>query len=75
MSQTIEALIRPMNITSDSSISDSNLSFSVHDQNFNNLVSSTFTKISETDTDFNNIINTLSQSPQFNGDPEKLIML
>lgn len=72
MSQPIEALTRlsPHGITP-----EDNTSVTVHDQYFNNLVASTFNKISDTDMQFKNVINTLSQSPQFTSDPQKLLML
>lgn len=54
---------------------DESVSVSVYDQNFNNLVSSTFNKVSETDDEFKNVINTLSSSAHFNSDPQKLVML
>lgn len=62
-------------ISSYSTRPDDSTSVSVHDQYFNNLVSSTFTKISETDTEFKNVINTLSSEAHFNSDPQKLLML
>lgn len=75
MSQTIEALSALTRLTPHSINPEDNTSTTVHDQNFNNLVSSTFNKISETDTQFKNVINTLSQSPHFTSDPQKLLML
>lgn len=75
MSQFNEALSALTRLSPDSISPKDNLSISVHDQNFNNLVSSTFTKVSETDAQFKNVINTLSQSPHFTSDPEKLQML
>lgn len=54
---------------------DGNVSVTAHAQNFNLLVSRTFNKVNETETQFKNVIDTLSQSPYFTSDPEKLQML
>ncbi|HFT1247468.1 TPA: type III secretion system inner rod subunit SctI [Escherichia coli] len=75
MSQTLEALTALTKLTPSSATSENNLSIVVHDQNFNNLVSSAFNKISETDVQFKNVINELSQSPRFTSAPQKLLML
>ncbi|KML20831.1 type III secretion system protein [Leclercia adecarboxylata] len=75
MNQTIEALSALTRLTPHSINPEDNTSTKVHDQNFNHLISSTFNKISETDTQFKNVINTLSQSPHFTSDPQKLLML
>lgn len=75
MSQFNEALSALTRLSPDSINPEDNVSVSVHDQNFNNLVSSAFNKISETDAQFKNVINTLSQSPHFTSDPQKLQML
>ncbi|EXU76570.1 type III secretion system inner rod subunit SctI [Erwinia mallotivora] len=58
----------------DSAVEDS-LSASVQDHNFNNLVTSTFNKISETNAQYKDVINALSETPNFTSDPEKLAIL
>lgn len=75
MKQALEALPALTKLTPHNPALDDNLSVTVYDQNFNNLVSSTFNKISETDAQYQNVINTLSQSQQFTSDPQKLLML
>lgn len=62
-------------LSPDRTSANDSVSTTVHDHNFNNLVSSTFTKISETDSEFKNVINILSSSAHFNSDPQKLLML
>ncbi|MEW5290501.1 MULTISPECIES: type III secretion system inner rod subunit SctI [Erwinia] len=62
-------------INSNNSAVEESLSASVHDHNFNNLVSSTFNKISETNAQFKDAINALSETPKFTSDPEKLAIL
>jgi len=75
MSQTIESLSALTRLSPQAINPEDNTSVAVHDQYFNNLVASTFNKISDTDMQFKNVINTLSQSPQFTSDPQKLLML
>jgi len=75
MSQINETLSALTRLSPQSINPEDNVSVTVHDQNFNNMVSSTFNKISETDAQFKNVINTLSQSPHFTSDPQKLLML
>lgn len=75
MSQFNETLSALTKLTPNSINPEDNLSVSVHDNNFNNLVSSTFIKVSETDAKFKNVINTLSQSPHYTSNPEKLQLL
>lgn len=75
MSHSIEALSALTKLSPHDSGPEENFSVSVQDQNFNNLVSSTFNKVSQTDLEFKNVINTLSQSPEFTSDPQKLLML
>jgi hypothetical protein len=75
MSQPIEALSALTRLTPHSINPEDTTSVTVHDQYFNNLVASTFNKISATDMQFKNVINMLSQSPQFTSDPQKLLML
>lgn len=75
MTHINEAVLALSPISPYSASPEESVSVSVHDQNFNNLVSSTFTKISETDEEFKNVINTLSSSAHFNSDPQKLVML
>lgn len=48
---------------------------SIHDHNFTNLVSKEFNKVSESNEQYKDVINNLSQSPRFTSDPEKLLML
>ncbi|HIE5387473.1 TPA: type III secretion system inner rod subunit SctI [Enterobacter cancerogenus] len=75
MSQPIEALSALTRLSPKGINPEDTTSVTVHDQYFNNLVASTFNKISDTDMQFKNVINTLSQSPQFTSDPQKLLML
>jgi len=75
MSQPIEALSALTRLSPHGINPEDNTSVTVHDQYFNNLVASTFKKISDTDMQFKNVINTLSQSPQYTSDPQKLLML
>ncbi|RQM38942.1 type III secretion system inner rod subunit SctI [Erwinia psidii] len=75
MSKFNESLSSPTQITSFEYTADDNLSSGFHDQNFNNLVSSTFNEVSETNAQFKDVINTLSQSPRFTSDPETLLVL
>lgn len=75
MSQFNEVLSALTTLSPSSNIPENNASVSVHDRHFNNIVSSTFTKVSETEAQFKNVINTLSQSPHYTSNPEKLQML
>lgn len=75
MSPSLDALSALTKLSPHNSEPEENFSVAIQDQNFNNLVSSTFNKISETDLEFKNVINTLSQSPEFTSDPQKLLML
>ncbi|GKW40827.1 type III secretion system inner rod subunit SctI [Pectobacterium parvum] len=75
MSQPVEALLSLTRLAPKTSIQEDHSSIRVHDQNFNNLVSSTFNKISETDMQFKDVINILSQSPEYTSDPQKLLTL
>ncbi|CCG86220.1 type III secretion system inner rod subunit SctI [Erwinia piriflorinigrans] len=75
MSQAIEALPKLIKLSSDNTVPDDTFSVTLQDQNFNNLVSSKFNEISETNLEFKNVINTLHQSPEFTSDPNKLLML
>lgn len=75
MSQPIEALSALTRLTPHGINQEDNISATVYDQYFNDLVASTFNKFSDTNMQFKNVINTLSQSPQFTSDPQKLLML
>lgn len=75
MSQTTDSLLALPRLPTDSSHPEDNLSISVHDQNFNNLVSSAFNKVSDTEVEYKDVINALSQSPELTSDPQKLLML
>lgn len=75
MSQLNDAISSLTRLSYDNSNHEDNLSVSVHNQSFNNLVSSSFMQVNETDAQFKNVINTLSQSPHFTSDPDKLQML
>jgi len=75
MNPSIEALSSLTKLTPYTSIDADNSAISVHDGNFNNLVSSAFTKISETNTQYKDIINSLSHSENFSSDPKTLLML
>lgn len=50
-------------------------SMRVHDQAFSMLVSNTFRQMSETDEQFKQAINTLSNSPLFSSSPVALLQL
>lgn len=75
MSKFIEALNTFTKLTPYIPLPEDNVSISVQDQNFDNLVSSAFNKISKTDIQYKDAINALSQSPEFTSDPQKLLML
>lgn len=75
MSQSVENLSALTKLSPHDAGPEGNFSVAVQDQNFNNLVSSSFNKLSETNLEFKNVINTLSQSPEFTSDPQKLLML
>jgi len=75
MSQSIEALSYLTKLTPYTSIDTDISSVSVHDGNFNNLVSSAFNKISETNTQYKDVINSLSHSENFSSDPKTLLRL
>lgn len=75
MNQSIEALSSLTKLTSYTPLDIDNSSVSVHDNNFNNLVSSAFNKISETNTQYKNIINSLTHSENFSSDPQTLLRL
>lgn len=75
MSQLNEVLSELTQLSPNTISPEDNLSISIHDRNFNDLVSNTFTKVTETDMQFKNVINTLSQSPHYTSNPEKLQML
>lgn len=47
----------------------------VHDQAFSMLVSTTFKQMGETDEQFKQVINALSNSPAFYSNPEALLQL
>ncbi len=72
INETVSAVAR---LSPQGLASEDNISVAVHDQNFNNLVSSTFNKISETDEHFKNVINSLSHAASFNSDPQSLLTL
>ncbi|QQG29062.1 type III secretion system inner rod subunit SctI [Pectobacterium carotovorum] len=75
MNQSVKALSSLTHLTPYTFAPEDNSSISVHDQNFNNLVSSTFEETSKKDVQFKNVINMLSQSPEYTSDPQKLLML
>ncbi|WP_299999381.1 type III secretion system inner rod subunit SctI [uncultured Cedecea sp.] len=75
MTHSIEALSSLTKLTSYSSLDTDHHSVSVHDNNFNNLVSSTFNKLSETNTQYKEMINSLSHSENFSSDPQTLLRL
>jgi len=75
MTQFIDSLSSLTKLTPYTSSVDDNLSISAHDNQFNNLVSSSFNQISETSTQFKDVINALSQSDQFSSDPHSLLLL
>lgn len=72
MIQGIEALTK---LTPYTSVAEESTSLAVHDSNFNNLVSSMFNKVSEVNTQYKELINTLSSSGRFTSDPQALWML
>ncbi|MBS0846913.1 type III secretion system inner rod subunit SctI [Citrobacter sp. JGM124] len=75
MNQGIQALSSLTQLTPYASHIDSETSVAIHDVNFNNLVSNAFNKISETTTQYKDIINSLSHSEHFSSDPKTLLML
>lgn len=74
MTQSIEAISLLTKLTPYTSATDHD-SLSVHDGKFNNLVSSAFNKISETTSQYKDMINSLSQAEGFSSDPKSLLML
>ena len=75
MSQNIEALSSLTKLTTYTPLDTDNSSVTVHDNNFNNLVSSAFNEISETNAQYKDMINSLSHSENFSSDPQTLLML
>ena len=75
MNQGIQALTSLTQLTPHSYPVDNDVSIAVHDGSINNLVSTAFNKISETNTQYKDIINALSHSAQFSSDPKALVML
>lgn len=75
MSQSIEALSSLTKLTPYTSIEADSSSISIHDGNFNNLVSSAFNKISKTNTQYKDVINSLTDAVNFSSDPKSLVML
>jgi len=75
MNQFNDVIFSFTHLSANSEESESDLSASVHDRNFSNLVANAFNKISESNAHYKDVINTLSQSPQFISDPQKLLML
>lgn len=75
MTQAINALSQLTKLSSEEISSDITQNTSVYDQQITNTVSSAFGKISDMDSSYKSMINTLSQSPQFTSDPAKLLKL
>lgn len=75
MSQFPDVLSSFTKLSSASQAAADSFSAEVHDQNFNNLVVNTFKNISESNAQYKDMINMLSQSPHFTSDPQKLLML
>jgi len=75
MTQLIDSLSSLTKLTSYTAPVDDNISITAHDSQFNTLVSSSFNKISETSSQFKDVINALSQSEQFSSDPRSLLLL
>ncbi|MCW0309597.1 type III secretion system inner rod subunit SctI [Pantoea ananatis] len=75
MNKFNDAIFSFTHLSVNSEESESDLSASIHDQNFSNLVANAYNKISESNTHYKDMINMLSQSPQFTSDPQKLLML
>lgn len=75
MSQSIEAISSLTKLTPYTPLDTDNSSISVHDNNFSNLVSSAFNKVSETNTQYKDMINSLSHSENFSSDPQTLLRL
>lgn len=75
MSQSIEALSSLTKLTSYSSVDTDTNYVAVHDSNFNNLVSSAFNQISDTHTQYKDMINFLSHSDNFTSNPQALLVL
>ena len=75
MNPTIDAISQLTKLGSDN-LSDANTSsVSVYDKNFSSMVSSAFSKVNDTDMQYKDVINAMSQSPHFTSNPEKLAQL
>lgn len=70
-----ETLLGLTRLMPEESVSDTNVSLSVHNQKFNNLVSDSFKELSQTDKQFKDVINAISQSPQLSSNPQYLLKL
>jgi type III secretion system protein len=75
MSQINDAMLSLTQLSSDTGNPEDSSSVSVHDQNFNNIVTNAFTKFSETDSEYKSKINILSMSAKYTDDPEALVHL
>jgi len=75
MSHSIEALSSLTKLTNYTPLDTESSSIAVHDSHFSNLVSSAFSKISETNTQYKEMINSLSHSENFSSDPQTLLRL
>lgn len=75
MNQLINSLSSLTQLTSKNSLKTEERYNLVHDSQFNNIVSSAFSKISETSTQYKEVINALSNEPYFSSDSKTLLQL
>lgn len=75
MVQTNKALLELTYLTPKETYMEDPTSTRVHDQTFSTFVSNTFNQMSETDEQFKQAINAISNSPQFTSNPEGLLQL
>lgn len=75
MELTNKTLVELTQLTPQENDWEASDSTSVHDQAFSMLVSNTFKQMGETDEQFKQAINALSNSPQFSSSPEALLQL
>lgn len=70
-----KALLELTHLTPKETYQEETTSTRVHDQAFTKLVSNTFKQMSETDEQFKQAINAISNSPQLTSNPETLLQL
>ncbi len=75
MELTNKTLVELTQLTPEENDWQESSSMRVHDQTFSTLVSTTFKQMGETDEQFKQVINALSNSPRFSSSPEALLQL